>query len=91
MHVPSAGSDSRGVLQVAWPQQCRQLSSKQKQIVTEIKRIHTLPRHRGLWQSSYPPRARQAGRPCSLNTVAKLMKANGIQARNQSEVPNLDD
>ena len=56
---------------------------KQKQIVTEIKRIHTLPRHRDYGSPRIHRELINQGTECSVNTVAKLMKTNGIQARNK--------
>ena len=54
---------------------------KQQQIVKEIKQIHARPRH----QDYGSPRIHQTlvkqGIDVSRNTVAKLMKQNGIRAR----------
>jgi transposase InsO family protein len=56
---------------------------KQKQIVNEIKRIHTLPRHQDYGSPRVHRELVKQGTACSVNTVAKLMRINGIQARNK--------
>jgi putative transposase len=56
---------------------------KQKQIVTEIKRIHSLPRHQDYGSPRIHRELVKQGTGCSVNTVAKLMKIEGIQARNK--------
>ena len=56
---------------------------KQKQIVTEIKRIHTLPRHQDYGSPRIHRELVKQGTECSVNTVAKLMRTNGIEARNK--------
>lgn len=54
---------------------------KQMQLVSEIKRIHTLPRHQDYGSPRMHRELGKQGINCSENTVAKLMKANQIQAR----------
>jgi len=56
---------------------------KQKQIVTEIKRIHSLPRHQDYGSPRIHRELVKQGTDCSVNTVAKLMKIEGIQARSR--------
>ncbi|GIW83372.1 MAG: hypothetical protein KatS3mg105_5179 [Gemmatales bacterium] len=55
--------------------------AKQKQIVSEIKRIHTLPRHQDYGSPWMHRELVKQGVACSENTVARLMKDNNIQAR----------
>ena len=54
---------------------------KQKAIVNEIKRIHSLPRHHDYGSPRMQPALVKQGIVCSENTVAKLMNENQIQAR----------
>ena len=54
---------------------------KQKQIVHEIKRIHSLPRHQDYGSPRIHQELISQGVKCSENTVAKLMRSNGIRAR----------
>lgn len=54
---------------------------RQKRIVNEIKRIHSLPRHQDYGSPRIHRELVQQGTNCSRNTVAKLMRAEGIQAR----------
>lgn len=56
---------------------------KQKQIVNEIKRIHSLPRHQDYGSPRIHRELVNQGTECSVNTVAKLMRINGIRARNR--------
>ena len=51
-------------------------------IVSEIRRIHELPRHQDYGSPRMHRELLRRGIKCSLNTVAKLMKENQIQARN---------
>ncbi len=55
---------------------------KQKQIVNEIKRIHSLPRHQDYGSPRIHRELLKNGTDCSVNTVAKLMRVEGIKARN---------
>lgn len=55
---------------------------KQQQIVNEIQRIHTLPRHQDYGSPRLHRELVKQGIACSENTVAKLMRDNNIQARN---------
>ena len=55
---------------------------KRKQIVNEIQRIHTLPRHQDYGSPRLHRELVKHGTACSQNTVAKLMRENNIQARN---------
>lgn len=52
-------------------------------IVSEIKRIHALPRHQDYGSPRMHRELINQGVACSKNTVAKLMRANQIQARNK--------
>ncbi len=54
---------------------------KQMQIVSEIQRIHTLPRHQDYGSPRMHRELVKQGVQCSENSVAKLMKENNIQAR----------
>ena len=54
---------------------------KQKLIVSEIKRIHSLPRHEDYGSPRMHRELVSQGVDCCENTVAKLMKENQIQAR----------
>ena len=56
---------------------------KQKRIVNDIKRIHTLPRHQDYGSPRMHRDLVKQGTECSVNTVAKLMREAGIQARNK--------
>lgn len=55
---------------------------RQEQIVTEIKRIHSLPRHQDYGSPRMHRELARQGTECSVNTVAKLMRGEGIRARN---------
>jgi transposase InsO family protein len=55
---------------------------KQNQIVTEIKRIHSLARHQDYGSPRIHRELLKQGSVCCVNTVAKLMRREGIQARN---------
>ena len=50
-------------------------------IVAEIKRIHALPRHDDYGSPRMHRELIHQGVECSVNTVAKLMRDNQIQAR----------
>lgn len=52
-------------------------------IVSEIKRIHALPRHQDYGSPRMHRELVRQGIECSENTVAKLMRENHIQARNK--------
>ena len=52
-------------------------------IVSEIKRIHSLPRHQDYGSPRIHRELANQGVKCCENTVAKLMKENQIQARNK--------
>jgi transposase InsO family protein len=54
---------------------------KQKKIVTEIKRIHALPRLDDYGSPRMVGELSKAGLASSVNTVAKLMRGAGIRAR----------
>jgi len=54
---------------------------KQDLIVSEIKRIHALPRHQDFGSPRMHRVLVSQGVECSENTVAKLMRDNQIQAR----------
>lgn len=56
---------------------------KQKLIITEIKRIHALPRHQDYGSPRMHRELVKQGVDCCENTVAKLMKENDIRARNK--------
>jgi len=56
---------------------------KQDLIVSEIKRIHTLPRYDDYGSPRMHRELVHQGIECSVNTVAKLMKENQIQARHK--------
>ena len=56
--------------------------TRQKQIVTELKRIHSLPRHQDYGSPRLHQELLKKGVNCSVNTVAKLMRLSGIKARN---------
>lgn len=56
---------------------------KQELIVSEIKRIHALPRHQDYGSPRMHRELVNQGVECSENTVAKLMRDNQIQARNK--------
>lgn len=56
---------------------------KQELIVSEIKRIHALPRHQDYGSPRMHRELVSQGVECSENTVAKLMRENQIQARNK--------
>ena len=55
--------------------------AKQMQILSEIKRVHTLPRHQDYGSPRLHRELLAQGVECSENTVAKLMQQNQIQAR----------
>ncbi len=55
--------------------------AKQKKIENEIKRIHCLPRHQDYGSPRMHRELIHQGTDVSLNTVAKLMKQEGIRAR----------
>ena len=48
----------------------------------EIKRIHSLPRHQDYGSPRMHRELAKQGTECSVNTVAKLMRVEGIRARN---------
>lgn len=54
---------------------------KRNVVVSEIKRIHTLPRYQDYGSPRMHRELVNQGVSCSQNTVAKLMKENGIAAR----------
>jgi len=54
---------------------------KQAEIVQEIKRIHELPRHDDYGSPRMHRLLRKNGYACCENTVARLMKREGIRAR----------
>lgn len=56
---------------------------KQRLIVSEIKRIHALPRYQDYGSPRIHRELVSQGIECSANTVAKLMRVNQIQARNR--------
>ena len=56
---------------------------KQQVIVSEIKRIAALPRHQNYGSPRIHRELVSQGIHCSVNTVAKLMQENQIQARNK--------
>ena len=51
-------------------------------IVSEIKRVHSLPRHQDYGNPRIHKKLKREGLKCSENTVAKLMRKNHIKARN---------
>lgn len=57
------------------------MAVKQKNIVTEIKRIHALPRHEDFGSPRMVGELSKAGLSSSVNTVAKLMHQAGVRAR----------
>lgn len=57
--------------------------TRQKQIVNEIKRIHSLPRHQDYGSPRIHRELLNQGTKCSVNTVAKWMRVEGIKARNK--------
>ena len=58
---------------------------KQKKIVTEMKRIHALPRLNDYGSPRMARELNNAGVSCSENTVAKLMRGAGIRARTKAK------
>lgn len=52
-------------------------------IVNEIRRVHALPRHQDYGSPRMHRELKRQGIECSENTVAKLMKENGIHARSK--------
>ncbi len=54
-------------------------------IVSEIKRIHSLPRHQDYGSPRIHRELVRQGIACSENTVAKLMRDHQIQARNRPQ------
>ena len=52
-------------------------------IVSEVKRIHSLPRHQDYGSPRMHRELVSQGVECSENTVAKLMRENQIQARSK--------
>ena len=56
---------------------------KQKLILSEIKRIHALPRHQDYGSPRMHRELISQGTQCCENTVAKLMREHQIQARNK--------
>ncbi len=58
-----------------------ELRSKQANIVSEIKRIHALPKRDNYGSPRMYQELNQAGIKCCENTVAKLMKREGIRAK----------
>jgi transposase InsO family protein len=60
-----------------------QTETRQKQIVTEIRQIHALPRHQDYGSPRIHRKLVSQGTHVSRNTVAKLMNRHDIRARNQ--------
>jgi putative transposase len=56
---------------------------KQDLMVSEVKRIHALPRHQDYGSPRMHRELVSQGVECSENTVAKLMRENQIQARSK--------
>jgi putative transposase len=54
---------------------------KQAKIVAEIKRIHTLPKHDNYGSPRVHQELNRAGVSCCENTVAKLMRLEGIRSK----------
>ena len=58
-----------------------QTQMKQAKIVAEIKRIHTLPKHDNYGSSRMHKELNRAGVLCCENTVAKIMRREGIRSK----------
>jgi transposase InsO family protein len=59
--------------------------TRQKQIVTEIRQIHALPRHQDYGSPRIHRQLISQGTRVSRNTVAKLMNQHNIHARNKKK------